>query len=160
MSQLDQQEKTIGGHKFTVFKLDPMTAQDVLIDIGQVLAPALGKAANAVGAIGEDSLLDLDVDDPRISTGIAALAQGVTKQRMRELVNTMAQVSLCDGKKLPTVLDVVFRGDLPLMYQWLWFSLVVNYGNFTGWLGSAIGGVSAVKKAAQSLSTLGDTGQQ
>lgn len=160
MSQLESQTKKIGKHRFEVFKLDPLDAQDVLIDIGQVLAPALGKAVGAVGTLnGGDSLLDMEVDDPRVSTAVAALAQGVTKAKMRELIDTLAAVSLCDGKKLPAVMAVVFRGDLPLMYQWLWFALVVNFGNFTDWLGSAIGGVTQLKKAAQSLNTSGDTGQ-
>ena len=159
MSQLESQTKKIGKHQFEVFKLDPLDAQDVLIDIGQVLAPALGKAANAVEAIGGVEMLDLDVDDPRISSGIAALAQGITKAKMRELIDTMASVTLCDGKKLPSVMAAVFRGDLPLMYQWLWFALVVNFGNFTDWLGGAIKGGTGLVKAAQSRNTSGDTGQ-
>ena len=161
MSQLEAQEKAIGGHTFKVFKLPPLDAQDVLIDIGQALAPAFGKAANALGATGDSDagLLDLDVEDPRISSAVASLAQNISKAKMRELVNTMASVSWCDGKKLPVVFEAVFRGDLPLMYQWLWFALTVNFGNFTDWLGGAIKNVSGLTKAAQSLTISGDTGQ-
>lgn len=153
MSQLDSQEKEIRGHTFVVFKLPPLTAQDVLIDIGQVLAPALGQAANAFGGEGVDNVLDLDVDDPRIAAGIAALAKGVTKQRMRELIKTMAEVTHCDGKPLLKTMEMTFRGDLPLMYQWLWFALQVQFGNFTSWLGAAIKGVSVTVKGAQSQGT-------
>lgn len=160
MSQLEAQEKAIRGHTFKVFKLPPLDAQDVLIDIGQAFAPALGKGMSAVGSLGSaDSPLDLDVDDPRISTALATLAQNISKAKMRELINTMAGVSWCDGKKLPAVMDAVFRGDLPLMYQWLWFALTVNFGNFTEWLGGAIKNVSNLTKAAQSQTISGDTGQ-
>lgn len=160
MSQLDVQTRMISGHKFEVFKLGPFEAQDVLIDIGQVLAPALGKAAKAFDAVKTDeSLLDLDVDDPRVSTGIAALVQGITKDRMRQLIHTMAGVSRCDGKPLANVLEAVFRGDLPLMYQWLWFALQCNFGNFTSWAADAMKGVSKLATAARYQNTSGDTGQ-
>lgn len=158
MSQLESQKRTIGVHEFEVFKLPPLTANDTLIDLGQILAPAITKAA-AVGGQGPDSPLDLDIDDPRIASGISALAAGITKEKMRELIRTMADVSHCDGKPLPKVMDAVFRGDLPLMYRWLWFSLEVNFGNFTAWLENATGGFFATKKAARSQSTSSDTGQ-
>jgi len=159
MTQKDSQTRTIGGHRFEVFKLPPLDAQDVLIDLGQILAPAVGKAASAIGSLDTENPLDLDVDDPRIATGIAALAQSITKAKMRELIDTMASVTHCNGTPLPNVLKEVFRGDLALMYQWLWFSLQVNFGNFTSWLGTAISGVSAKAKASQSRATSPDTGR-
>jgi hypothetical protein len=78
---------------------------------------------------------------------------------MRELIRVMSGVTHCDGKPLPKVFEVVFRGDLPLMYQWLWFALAANFGNFFGWAAGATKGVSKLKEAVQSQSTSGDTGQ-
>lgn len=154
MSQLDSQTKTIGGHRFEVFKLPPFDAQDVLIDLSQILAPAIGKAASAFDAASSvQSPLDLDVDDPRIASGITALVQNITKPKMRELINTMAGVTHCDGTPLQKTMEITFRGDLPLMYQWLWFALEVNFGNFTGWLGDAIKGVTGMVRASQSQPT-------
>jgi len=153
MTQKTSQIKTIGGHKFEVFMLPPFEAQDVIIDIGNVLAPALGAAATAFASAKVGSVLDIDVDNPHISSGIAKLMQGLTKDKMRDLVHTMADVTHCDGTPLPGVMDEVFRGDLPLMYQWLWFALEVNFKNFTSWLGIAIKGVSGLKAVAQSQST-------
>lgn len=138
--------------------LPPLVANDVLIDIGKVLAPALGKATGALDAAA-DGLFDMDVDDPTISQGIAALAEQITKAKMRELINTMANVTHCDGTPLPKTMEVVFRGDLPLMYRWLWFALEVNFKNFTDWLGSAISGVSKTTRAAQSRTTSKDSGR-
>lgn len=162
MSQLEAQSKQIEGRTFKVAKLPPLDAQDIMIDIGQALAPALGKAAagaaQAFGGSGADSLLDVDVEDPRISSGIAALVQGISKAKMRELVNTMASVSWVDGMPLPQQMPIVFRGNLPLMYQWLWFALGVNFGNFIEWGRSAIGGVLASNPVARSPTTSGDIG--
>lgn len=158
MTQLDSQTKTIGGHEFRVFMLPPMDANDVLIDIGKTLAPALGKAANALGAV-SDEVLDMDIDNPKISSGLAALAEQISKEKMRELIKTMASVSHCDGTPLPKTMEIVFRGDLPLMYQWLWFALEVNFKNFTDWLGGAISGLTGLAKAAQSQRISKGTGQ-
>ena len=161
MSQLESQVRTIEGHKFEVFKLSPLDANDVLIDIGHALAPALGEAAKIYGAMSEEegNPLDLDTDDPRIGSAIAALAQNITKPKMRELINTMASVTHCDGTPLPRVMEKVFRGDLPLLYQWLWFSLTANFSNFSGWLAKSIGGATARAKASQSQNTSSDTGR-
>jgi hypothetical protein len=131
-----------------------------LIDIGQTLAPALGKAATAAASDAGDSLFDLDVDDPRISSGIAALAGSISKEKMRMLINTMAKVSRCDGTPLQKTMEITFRGDLPLMYKWLWFALEVNFKNFSDWLSDAISGVSKPIKAARSRRTSKGSGQQ
>lgn len=160
MSQLKSETKTIGSNKFEVFMLSPLDAQDVLIDIGHILAPAIGKAAQAIGKADVTSPLDLDIDDPRISAGVAALLQGITKAKMRELIATMAGVSRCDGVPLDQTMEIVFRGNLALMYQWLWFALEVNFKNFTNWLGAGIKGVSGLAVVARSRGTSGDTGQQ
>lgn len=159
MTQLSSETKQIGKHKFTVFMLPPFEAQDILIDLGQILGPALAKAAAAAKATQGNSLLEMDIDNPHISSGVSALLQGITKDKMRELVNTMAGVSHCDGTPLPDVMEMVFRGNLPLMYQWLWFALEVNFRNFTTWLGVAFRSVSNLRAVAQSLNTSGDTGQ-
>jgi len=161
MTQLQSQTKTIGDHRFEVFKLPPFEAQDVLIDIGQIIAPALGKAAKAfTGDQQVDSLLDIDVENPHLATGIAELVRNITKPKMRELVHTMASVTHCDGTPLPKVMEITFRGDLPLMYQWLWFALEVNFGNFFPWLGTAIKDVSNQAVAARYQSTSNDAGRQ
>lgn len=159
MSQLDSQTKEIGGHKFEVFMLPPLDANDILIDIGKAIAPAIGKAANALGAAADADLLDLDVDNPQISAGIAALAEQITKEKMRDLIRKMASVSHCDGTPLPKTMEVVFRGDLPLLYRWLWFALEVNFKNFTDWLGGAIKGFTGLTRAAQSRNTSKGSGQ-
>lgn len=160
MSQLTTESKQISGHVFTVAKLDPLTAQDVMIDLGQALAPAFGKAAaGAATALGGDSLLDVDVEDPKVSGAVTALVQGISKAKMRELVQTMASVSTCDDIPLAKTMAVTFRGDLPLMYEWLWFSLRVNFGNFFAWGQNAISGALASAPAVRSQTTSKGIGQ-
>lgn len=163
MSQLDSKTKQIGNHKFEVFKLDPLDAQDILIDLGQALAPALGKTVAGAAKVADgsdvESLLDVDIEDPKVSSAITAFFKGLDKAMLRDLILRLAKVTHCDGAKLGDTYRVVFRGDLPLMYEWLWFALGANFGNFFGWAGGAISGVTGIVKAARSQSTSGDTGQ-
>lgn len=163
MTQYASESKEIQGHMFTVAKLPPLDAQDVMIDIGQALAPALGKAAaGAAQALKSDgeSILDINISDPKIADAIGALIGGIGKAKMRELVNTMASVTKVDDLPLTTQMSVIFRGNLPLMYQWLWFSLAANFGNFTGWVRSATSGVLDSVTASQSRPTSKGIGQQ
>lgn len=164
MTQLETESTTIDGHKFTVHKLDPFVAQDILIDLGQLIAPALGKAvsgaASVLGHAKGQSMLDLDTEDPKLADGIAALALGLDKAKMRQLVQIMAEVTIHnDGQRLSQVMAVIFRGDLPLMYRWLGFALKVNFSNFYVWAASAIKRAIAMALAAQSRDTSKDTGQ-
>ena len=158
MSQKDAQEKTIAGHHFKVFKLPPLEAQDLLIDISHALAPALGKAVSAYDKLQGRDVMDLDVEDPRVSTAIATLVTGISKAKMRELVATLAKVTHADGKPLAPQLDELFRGDLELMYQWLWHALVTNFGSFTGWVGSALSVAKRTAGADPSPTTSGEPG--
>lgn len=160
MAQTDSKTKQIGKYKFEVFKLDPLIAVDVQLDIMQAVAPALGGTVNLVQSKGLDSVLNADVGGFEVGSVVSAFFGGLSKEKLRELINTMASVTHCDGTPLPKVLPVVFRGDLPLLYEWLWFALEVNYKNFIEWAGTAI--KSAFGKTAASLSqnTLKDIGLQ
>lgn len=160
MSQLDSQSITIDGHKFEVFKLAPLDAQDTLIDIVQALAPAAGQIANVAEAGGTSALLDADLGSVNAGQAIVKLSQGLTKVSMRALVKTMAEVTICDGKRLPDTMEIVFRGDLPLMYRWLWFALQVQFGNFLGPVRDAIASATrAGEQRRQSQNTSGENGQ-
>jgi hypothetical protein len=166
MSQLESKTKTIDGHTFEVSMLDPFDAQDILVDIGQAIAPALGGvAAGAAKLVSSKagSLLDVDISDPEIASAITGLFKGIEKAKLRQLMLQLAEVTTYVGKqervKLTQVYKVLFRGDLALMYRWFWFALTANFENFTGWAGDAISAVTGIVKAAQSQSTSKDTGQ-
>lgn len=168
MSQTDSKTKTIDGHTFEVFKLDPFTAQDILIDLGQAIGPALGNVAGGIAKLTgnekAESLLDIDTSDPEIGRAVGALFSSLDKAMLRELINKMAEVTVYVGSekkgKLPGIMAVLFRGNLRLMYQWLWFALEVNFGDFFGWVGTAIGDVTGIVKADPSQSTLPGIGQR
>jgi len=135
MSQKDSQKTSIGGHAYEVFKLPPLDAQDVLIDIIQAVAPAapeVAAIATAPGASGEELVSGQDLSI------ITKLASGLDKVKMRELIAIMAGVTHCDGAPFGNTYMEVFRGDLPSMYKWLWFCLQVQFGNFSALVQSAL----------------------
>lgn len=160
MSQLESESITIGKYTFKVHKLPWDKAQDVLIDIVQTIGPAMGKTLGAVQKHGFKDLLESDVGDTDASDVIGALATGLSKERMNSLIRTMASVTHCNGQPLTNTMEIVFRGDLPLMYQWLAFALRVNYANFIGWLGGAIKDVIPASLASASQPTSNASGSQ
>lgn len=168
MSQQDSQTKTIDGHTFTVHMLDPFDAQDMLVDISQALGPALGGLAGAassvLGSKKVDSLLDIELGDPKLASSLGSLFAGLEKRKLRELMQTMAEVTIYEGKeksgRLQDVAKVVFAGNLPLMYKWFWFALQVNFENFFDWGQNAIKGALAKGEASPSQSTLPGIGRR
>lgn len=129
MSQKDSKKITIAGRTFEVFKLPPLVAQDVLVDIIQTVAPAapeVAAVAMSQAKPGEDLVSGQDVSI------LSKLASGLDKAKLRELCSIMAGVTHCDSAPLDKTFDAVFLGDLPSLYRWLWFCLEVQFGNFSG----------------------------
>jgi len=163
MTQQQSETAEIQGHRFEVAKLPPLDAQDVAIDILQAIGPAIGGIAagmaRATGKDDIDSVLDIDIEDPKLGTAIAQLLSALDKRKLRELVDKMMSVTRCDDLPLKQHFIVTFRGNLPLMYQWLWFALKVNFGDFFAWGQDAIGGALAKTKESQSRNTSDESGQ-
>ena len=135
MAQIDSQSISINGRTYQVFKLPPLTAQDVLIDLAQALAPAASELTKILDGQKDIATLERQIDP---GAAIGKIAMGLTKEKMRDLVSVMQNVTHCDGKELGPVFDAVFSGDLPAMYQWLWFALRVQFGNFSGLVNSVL----------------------
>lgn len=151
MSQKDSQKTTINGRTYEVFKLPPLVAQDVLIDILQAFAPA----APEIVAIATSSAIPGEalVSGQDVSV-LSKLAASLDKGKMRELCAIMAKYTHCNGVPLEPTFDETFRGDLPSLYKWLWFCLAVQFGNFSGPVQSALRQVAAVDGSqGQSQST-------
>lgn len=172
-----QQDHTIelDGLTFVVHKLDPLEAQDILIDLSHVLAKPAGRIVGAFGKgdgsgapmpgeVAEDeapsepeSVFDLDVDLDKLGGGIEALMLSLDKQVARRIYHALAKVSHVDGKKVATVGPIIFAQNLGLMYRWEWFALRAQFGNFTE-IGGALGRLVELFKGLASRSTSPDDG--
>jgi hypothetical protein len=153
MSQMDGKAREIEGHTYRVRMLDPMVASDLLVDIGKVIAPALG----AIGgfALGEkdgvSKLLEGDgngsgetVVGSAFERGVVGFVDRLEKQKLREIVETMARATALvvgpqEEPELWPLFNAHFGGRLVAMYKWLAFALEVQYADFFLAIGPAIG---------------------
>jgi len=130
MSQVDSQKQYIDGDEYEVFMLDPMTANDLLIDIGGAIGPALGAFA---GASDGNDLLDSTMDGEKLGDGVALLFKGLDKAIVRRAIQSLSEVTTVTGKgKLNQIQAIQFRGKIGTMYKWLGFALKVQYSDFLG----------------------------
>ena len=137
MSQDTPHTKRIGQHEYQVYMLPPLDAMDLLVDLSKVAGPTLGKLVDAVkGAFGEggiESVMDIDTSDlsgDMISGAIAELVDRLDKRMLRELIGTLSNKTLMDGKRLNAVFDAHFAGHLGEMMRWIVFALEVQYRDF------------------------------
>ncbi len=159
MTQIKTHEEEIEGHKFVVFKLPPLEAQDLLLDILAAVGPAVGELAGGLDGSSDVPITERELDPAALSKGIGSLVRALDKQTMRAMVNTLARVSTVDGLPVEKQLPVIFREDLSLMYRWLWFALKVQYERFFDLLPSgASGALGKLVRAANSPSTSPEDG--
>ncbi len=140
MAQTTTQTKEINGTSYRVGMLDPLTANDILVDLGKALAPTLASlgvevlsAENSEEVI--KKLLDggFDAGDG-FEDAILKTIDRIEKATLREIISHLATVTeIKNGDKWPqleTVFTVHFRGKIGEMYKWMAFALKVQFGNF------------------------------
>lgn len=159
MSQLDSQTKIIDGVTYTVAMLDPLAANDLLIDIMHVVGPSLGAGVGAfAGAFtdGDGDGLDTKADPLMLEKAISGFFERCTKQKLRETIDVLARVTTVEiSSKTPclqTILAEHFKGKLGKMYEWLAFAIQVELGDFFDWVTPAIANAAPLVRAAVSPS--------
>lgn len=145
MSQLDAETKTIDGDTYKVLKLDPLTANDILLDLVQAAAPTLGALGGGLLSKKDSSKVIQEFLDGVEGSGaeeksavmeraITASLDRVSKQKFREIVTSLASVtsvqSGSDWPELSKVFPIHFRGRIGAMYKWIGFALGVQYKDF------------------------------
>lgn len=127
MSQQDSQSKEIKGHQYVVRMLDPLVANDLLIDIGEIIGPAVGAFVASEGK-------DDKTNAAMIHEGIGGLFRRIDKDKMRATLDALAKVTdVSKGDKVPrldTIFSVHFRGRLGAMHEWFVFALGVQFADF------------------------------
>ncbi len=134
------QSKNINGTEYTVQLLPPTQALDLLVDLAQMLGPALDPILSNLGTL--QGLLDkdlADVDTAFFGQAARALCSSTDKVKLRAVVKLLGDVTLVNGAQLSRVHEAHFleRG-LGEMFLWLPFALEVQYGDFFAVLGSAV----------------------
>jgi hypothetical protein len=164
MSQRDSQSKEIGGYRYTVSMLDPLTAEDLLVMVIGVIGPAIGAAAGALaddgGGLGEidmGNILDAPGAPKMLEHALGSLCHRLDRQQIREAIGMLSPVTTVDiNGKQPFLRDIFsahFRGRLGAMNKWLLFAIKVQLADFFGSLGPDIGAVLQAARAEPSAST-------
>jgi hypothetical protein len=159
MAQYDgETSEDIGGFRYRVMMLDPLTAADILADLGYILAPVMG-SLTGVFAKGKDDMLSKAMDGTfedgegsdlgeSLERAIIGFFDRISKEKQRELFALMAKqtmVMLPDGNEpnLSTIFNTHFRGRVKSLYLWFGFAMKVQFKDFFTGAGGGISDVLA-----------------
>lgn len=150
MSQVDAQTKTIGPDTYSVHMLDPLVASDLFLDLVELFGPALGavgssilKAENSKEALKQlmDGTGDSgDLIGENLERALTGMIDRISKAKQREIIDLMTEVTSVkkagengeeNWPKLRSIFPIHFRGRPKAMYQWLLFSVRVQFADFT-----------------------------
>jgi hypothetical protein len=152
MSQMDSITETLEGHdgphEFEVFKLDPLVSLRAFNVLKETLAPALGTTLGSIESLGElKDLIDSPETGGKLAGAIERLLLDATTGRIETMITAFSPVTTVDGQKLDKgKFDLIFRGDLPLMFRWLKLCFRGEWGNVWGAVASGIGNAIAQTK--------------
>lgn len=173
MSQLTTASKEIGdkGYVYTVGKLDPFVATDLLVDLMKMFGPAVGAFGSGIVTTKDavDKLLDgvpEGVDDDgfmrNLEKGFSELAKGLDKTIMRTAIVEFGKVTSVQvtperaPQLIGAALNLHFRENFDDMYPWLFFCFGHQYTVFRklgGTLTSLAGRALRTKVESKSPST-------
>jgi hypothetical protein len=154
MAQTDAKTVTIDGHTYKVYMLDPLTATDLLADISSIVVPSLAALGGKVSPDELKEVLASDADAPDLGGAYERAAvlffQRFDKTVQRAVISKLATVTavVLEPNKEPmldSILAVHFKGRIGALYQWLFFALKVQFGDFF------VGMVPAIQSAVRGL---------
>ena len=147
MSQHDiAQSDDIDGFRYKVMMLDPLTAADIIADVGYILAPVMGALGGMLASGKKDVIASvLDGEDAEgsapegsevaIEKAVLGFFERFGKAKQRELIALLSKMTLVvmpDGTEpnLEKVFAAHFRGRVRALYRWFWFALKTQFGDF------------------------------
>jgi len=153
MSQRTSEKTTIEGVEFEVFMLDPFAADSILHDLAHILGPSVG---DWFGALAKKELSG--EKSAGIQEGLAGAVGGIFRRlehsKTKQIMETLASVTVCDGGKLKDTYAITFQGRIGLMYKWAGFALKVQYQDFFDSAPAVIDQLKGLLAAAQSESQI------
>lgn len=151
MSQHDiAQSEDIDGFSYKVMMLDPLTAADIIADVGYILAPVMGALGGLLASGKKDvlaSVLDGDEaggealegalggSEAAIEKAVIGFFERFGKAKQRELIKLLSKMTLVvmpDGSEpgLEGIFAAHFRGRIKALYRWFWFAMKTQFGDF------------------------------
>ena len=141
MSQEDYQiSNNIGGSRYKVMMLNPMTAADMLADLGKIFSPVLGTATTVLAGkeVSINNLLKEQLSaevSKEIGGSVQQFFANFPKDKQREFMESLSKVTFVmtdDGKEilLSSIMNVHFRGKMKSMFTWFFFALKAQFSDF------------------------------
>ncbi len=148
--------ETIEDTTYGVYMLDPLVANDMLVDIIKTIGPSVGAILGSLGeADSKDDALNTKISSESMQAAFVEFSTRVSKIQLRETMNVLArktEVQVGDtAKMLDSVFADHFRGRIGLMYRWFYFALKVQFADFFLYMGPAIA------RATQAAGTAGSS---
>ena len=139
MTQLKENiSEDIDGYRYRVFMMDPLSASDMVADIGAIVGPAIAALASSSGGL--DGVMD-NANPESIQIAANQFFSKLTKEKQRDVISKMTKLSVVIGsdgteQKMSECFNIHFTGRLKFMYKWLLYALKVQFGDFIGGLTS------------------------
>ena len=147
MSQKDGVTETIGESKYVMYMLPPIQSHNLLMDVVKMVGPAIGDAVGAIfdgkPADKEIDILNMDVPGELISGALTKLFDGVNKKTLEQMISAFRGMTHVDDAPLDKTFDNHFRGELDMMYKWLFWGMKVQWGKSFSALASGASGRGA-----------------
>lgn len=115
---------------FTVYRFPPKMARKHINRIAKVIGPALG---GIIESAAEETKQGGKAEDADVPLGrmIADALERLDLGYVEELMDACAAYTVCEpGGKLDTTYDAIFIGEPLTQYEWFWFALKVQFGDF------------------------------
>jgi len=144
---LKVETREIDGATYTVTQLDAWRAMRLMARIGNIVGPALAKAAEA-GDDAEDMPLD------KVAEVISALTAKLTPDELEGITKEMLHNVLKDDRNISGKnFGLEMAGQMTTVFKLLAFAFEVNYGDFFD-AARAMMQKAREKRAAKSASTV------
>lgn len=144
------QKKTIDGTEFEVAPFSAIEALKLQSTLLRIFGPAFGAAIGAIDK--KDKNSQTNIDGNALGSALQMLFDGLDETQMIILIERLLKKTSCTfsvNGGAPVVfdfaesfnerLDIVFQGRLMTVYKVIGFVLEVNYPDFFGKIGAAIG---------------------
>jgi len=122
-------EKTINGNKYVVTKFTARKSVHVLWELGRTGIPAFVKAISSMENIKSSNR---SIDSDSLTKAFEMLFEKCDHDKIDYIIDELLSLTFVNGQPLLPQLDLIFQGELDVMFKVLAFSFEANYGSFLG----------------------------
>jgi hypothetical protein len=142
----EKKEREIDGLRFEVTQMGARKAQEVLVRVSGILAPALGKAIAGAGKASSGNVLDTQIDLAALGDALPALFQRLTPRELEDIQKELLENAYVTVGGQEQRVWTQWDSVMPNAFTGLKltaFAFEVNFGNFFEGLGGRVAALAA-----------------